>query len=161
MTDPAERRRWKLGRPSPALVVALLALFVSLSGTAVAAGVVPLAKHALTANTAVTAKTAQTAQNALKLGGLTAPQVGALASGPTIYVKTQPWVVAAGSDPQDFTTTCDTGEHVISGGFDNPDGNALLDGSHPSADGLSWVVNLGDLAPSDDAGGTLYAVCMR
>jgi len=34
-------------RPSPALVVALLALFVSLSGTAVAAGVVPLAKRAL------------------------------------------------------------------------------------------------------------------
>ena len=69
MTDPAERKRWRIGRPSPAMVVALLALFVALSGTAVAAGVVPLAKHALTANTATTAITAK---NALKLGGLTA-----------------------------------------------------------------------------------------
>jgi hypothetical protein len=161
MTDPAERKRWKLGRPSPALVVALLALFVALSGTAVAAGVVPLAKHALTANTAVTAKTALTAQNALKLGGLTPQQVGALATGPTVYVKTQPWTLTAGSDPQDFTTTCDQGGKVISGGYDNPDGDASLQGTHPSADGLSWVVNLDDLSPSDDTSGTLYAVCLR
>ena len=39
-------------RPSPALVIAVLALFVSLSGTAVAAGVVPLAKRALSADKA-------------------------------------------------------------------------------------------------------------
>jgi hypothetical protein len=52
------------------MIVALLALFVALSGTAVAAGVVPLAKRALTAD------------NAKKLNGFTATQiatVGALA----------------------------------------------------------------------------------
>ena len=36
--------------PSPALVVALMALFISLGGTAVAAGIVPLAKRALVAD---------------------------------------------------------------------------------------------------------------
>ena len=44
-------------------MVALLALFVSLSGTAVAAGVVPLAKRALTADRA------KVADNAKKLDG--------------------------------------------------------------------------------------------
>jgi len=52
--------------PSPALVIAVLALFVALSGTAVAAGVVPLAKRALVAD------------NAKKLNGLSA---GAIAAG--------------------------------------------------------------------------------
>ncbi len=157
MTGPAERKRWRIGRPSPAMVVALLALFVALSGTAVAAGVVPLAKHALTANTATTALTAK---NALKLAGLTPQQVGALATGPTIYIKTAPWTLTAGND-QEFTTTCDAGEHVISGGYDNPDGNALSADTHPSADGLSWVIDLQDLSPSSDTSGTLYAVCLR
>jgi len=152
MTGPAERKRSRIRRPSPALVVALLALFVALSGTAVAAGVVPLAKRALTADTA---------KNSLKLGGLTAAQVGSLAPPPNVYIKTAPWTLAAGSDPQDFTTACDAGEHVVSGGYDNPDGNALAQDTHPSADGLSWVINLQNLSPSDDSAGTLYAVCLR
>ncbi len=151
MTGPAERKRRRISRPSPALVVALLALFVALSGTAVAAGIVPLAKRALTANTA---------DNAKRLGGLTAAQVGSLAPPPNIYIKTAPWTLAAGTD-QEFTTTCDQGEKVISGGYDNPDGNALSADTHPSADGLSWVIDLQDLSPSSDTSGTLYAVCLR
>ena len=51
--------------PSPALVIAVAALFVSLGGTAVAAGVVPLAKRALVAD------------NAKKLGGQTATAIAA------------------------------------------------------------------------------------
>jgi len=50
----------------PALVLALIALFVALSGGAVAAGIVPLAQHAITAGTA---------SNALKLGGKTPAQI--------------------------------------------------------------------------------------
>ena len=42
----------KLRRPSPALVVASLALFVSLTGTAVSSGIVPLAKRARVADNA-------------------------------------------------------------------------------------------------------------
>jgi len=52
----------------PAFVLALIALFVALSEGAVAAGIVPLAKHALTAGTAT---------NALKLGGKTPTQIKA------------------------------------------------------------------------------------
>lgn len=59
-------KRSRLG--GPALVLALIALFVALSEGAVAAGIVPLAKHALTAGTAT---------NALKLGGKTPTQIKA------------------------------------------------------------------------------------
>lgn len=61
---------------SPALVVALIALFASLGGTAVAAGIVPLAKRALTADNA------KQADNARRLGGKTVAQIAAQARGP-------------------------------------------------------------------------------
>jgi hypothetical protein len=69
-------------RPSPALVVAVLALFVALSGTAVASGVVPLAKRAFTADKAKMADKAKVANTAKKLGGLTAAQLAARMRGP-------------------------------------------------------------------------------
>ena len=71
--------------PSPAMIVALLALFVALGGTAVAAGVVPLAKRALVAD------------NAKKLNGLTAGQIAAGIQG-RVAVKTGLWSVDAGTD---------------------------------------------------------------
>jgi hypothetical protein len=51
---------------APAFVLALVALFVALGGGAVAAGIVPLARHAITAGTA---------GNALKLDGKTSAQL--------------------------------------------------------------------------------------
>ena len=153
MTDPADRKTRK--RPSAALVVALLALFASLSGTAVAAGVVPLAKRAILADTA---------KNSLKLGGLTPQQVGSLAPPPNIYYITKPWTLSAGSDTTEFTVSCDQGEKVLSGGYDNsgdPQGNALAQDTHPTADGTGWVIDLQDLSPSSDTAGNLYAVCLR
>src|SRR4029079_14442388 len=57
-------KRFELG--APALVVACIALFVALSGGAVAAVVVPIAKRALTADTAMNAK---------KLGGKPPAQI--------------------------------------------------------------------------------------
>ena len=59
-------RKFRL--PSPAMAVALAALFVGLSGTAVAAGVPALAKRALVAD------------NAKKLGGQTSAQLLATAN---------------------------------------------------------------------------------
>ena len=56
----------KLGFPRPATVIASTALFVALSGGAWAAGIVPLAKHAYTADTATNSK---------KLGGKSLPAV--------------------------------------------------------------------------------------
>jgi len=63
------------------MIVALLALFVALSGTAVAAGIVPLAKRALVAD------------NAKKLNGATLKQVigGIATAAPALVsVQTQP-----------------------------------------------------------------------
>ena len=56
----------------PAIVLAAVALFVALGQGAVAAGIVPLARHAITAGTAT---------NALKLGGKTPAQVKATLRG--------------------------------------------------------------------------------
>ena len=75
-------KRFRL--PSPSMVVALLALFVALGGTAVAAGIVPLAKRALVAD------------NAKKLGGLSLGQIGASLPA-LITVRTAPWSLAAGA----------------------------------------------------------------
>src|SRR2546429_334142 len=58
----------KLGLSGPAFVLAVVALFVALSGGAVAAGIVPLARHAITADTA---------KNAKRLGGKTPAQIRA------------------------------------------------------------------------------------
>ena len=65
----------KLRLPGPAMAVALAALFVFLSGTAVAAGIVPLAKRALTADKA---KVAAVAADANKLEGKSATEVAAI-----------------------------------------------------------------------------------
>jgi hypothetical protein len=58
----------KLRLGGPAFALAMIALFVALSGVAVASGIVPLARHAITAGTAT---------NALKLGGKTPTQIKA------------------------------------------------------------------------------------
>src|SRR5438132_704990 len=65
----------KLRLPSPALVVACIALIVALSGTAVAAGIVANARHANKADLATRAL------NADKVGGKTAVQIAASGTG--------------------------------------------------------------------------------
>jgi hypothetical protein len=132
--------------PNPAMVVAMLALLVALSGTAVAAGIVPKAKVAL---------------NALKLQGKTAAQVAALAPAPTtvgglVTLKTAPWSLSGGA-VNDFTVTCDSGKKVTGGGFD---GAALGFQSRPGSDGASWKVTLGNLSDTSSVSGTLFATCI-
>jgi len=137
--------RKKIHLPSPALTVALIALFVALSGTAFAAGVVPLAKRALLAN------------NAKKLGGRTrgpASSVSAL-----VGVTTAPWSLQAGQGG-DFAVSCNAGEKAVSGGYDNPVGDAIALDTRPAPDGGGWKVYLGNLSNTAAASGTLYAVCV-
>lgn len=140
----------RIPRPSPALVVALLALFVALSGTAVAAGIVPRARLA---------------DNATKLQGKSAVQVAAMAAPPTslagyVTVKTASWSLSPRQD-NDFTVACDSGQKAIAGGFDNPNGLAFSFDNRPSADGGSWRVYLANPSDSAGASGSLYAVCLR
>jgi hypothetical protein len=133
-------------KPSPSMVVALIALFVALSGTAVAAGVVPLAKRALVAD------------NAQKLGGKTPKAIANLAR-PKVTVKTQSFTLDGGAQ-RDYTTACDTGQKAISGGYDNPTGTAIAVDNRPSADGAWWSIFLIN-TDTGTASGTLYAICLN
>src|SRR5690242_2187499 len=166
-------------RPSPALVVALLALFVSLSGTAIAAGVVPLAKRALTAD------------NAKKLGGQSAAQLVSAASAHAgdsdhLQGKTADELVAAAqpksaagfftlkqglfSMPKapasnkaqnlDVTLPCDAGQKAISGGFQYSQAEAFIVESGPTADGTSWHMQIENYSTADGAFGNTYVICV-
>jgi hypothetical protein len=66
----------RIPHPSPALALASAALFIALSGGAVAAGIVHLAKHARTADSATVARDAK------HLGGKTAAEIAASVRGP-------------------------------------------------------------------------------
>ncbi len=159
----------RMKRPSPAFVVAMVALFVALGGTAgaVVNAAVPLAKRALVAD------------NATKVGGLTAAQLGTAAAqagakvalgespaGPRpastaaslITVKQTPFVLGAGAQGS-FTATCDAGQKAIAGGYVNPVGTAFVD-TAPTSDGSGWTIYL--LATdSSAAGGVVEAICLK
>lgn len=151
---------WKPKRPSPALVVAMVALFVALTGSAsaVADAVVPLAKRALVSD------------NAKKLGGQTAQQIVSQASqlpGPAssaaglVSIKTGTWSLGPGADA-DFTIMCDAGLKAVGGGWDDPQGNAHAWDDRPTADGAGWRmwISMSPMAPGSQSGG-LYAVCIK
>ena len=169
----------RVPRPSPALVVAMLALLVSLTGTAVAAGVVPLAKRALSAD------------NAKKLGGQSAAQVVAAASAHAtdadkLQGKSADELVAAAqtktiaalftlkqgqfSMPQapsqnkaanlDLSIPCDGNQKAISGGFQYSQAEAYVVESGPTADGHSWHMQIENYSTADGAFGNTYVVCV-
>jgi hypothetical protein len=148
---------WRIKRPSSAFVVAIIALFVALGGTAgaVVNAAVPLAKRALVAD------------NAKKLGGQTASQLAlkaAQAPGPAstasglVTVKSVPYSLG-GDGESDVAATCDAGQKAIAGGFDNPSGFVLGLDSRPSPDGSGWRVYV--LAGASGGSGNVYAVCLR
>lgn len=149
--------------PSPALVIAVLALFVALGGSAVAAGVVPLAKRALSADKA------KISDNAKKLGGKTAAQLtteAAAKSGPAssasglITVRTTAVNLGAGQVAP-ANVACSAGEKASGGGFVVGSGLPLVLASGPSADGSGWSLMLFNLSDSEGASGTAQVVCMR
>jgi hypothetical protein len=157
----------RIRKPGPAMIVALAALFVALSGSAVAAGIVPLAKRALSADNA---KHALVADSAKKLGSQTAAQIAAQAAqapGPAssaaglITVKTATWTNAPASG-NDFTVSCDSGQKAISGGWEDPAGYSHPWDTRPTADGGGWhiFVSTASNAPGAQTG-TLYAVCLK
>jgi hypothetical protein len=142
----------KLKFPSPALVLASIALFVALSGTAVAAGVVPLAKRALQAD------------NARKLGGKTPAQIASLPGPATsasglVTTKTAAFSLNP-NEGKDVIVACDAGQKAIGGGFDSNGPVFNLD-MRPMGDGAAWAVYVANAHDSQAASGTVYAVCLR
>lgn len=146
-------------RPSAALVISMIALFVALGGTAgaVVTAAVPLAKRALVAD------------NAKKLGGQTSSQLvsqAAAAPGPAstasglITVKSAPFALSADGQGR-FTATCDAGQKAISGGYANPVGTAFSVETGPTADGSGWSIYLLEASGSSSAIGIVQAVCLK
>ena len=138
----------KLRLPSPALVVACIALLVSLSGTAIAAS--PIVKRALFAT------------NAGKLQGKTAAEVAALPSPSSsaaglLSSKTQSDSLSPNSG-REFTIGCDTGKKVVSGGFSST-GSVISFDSRPTSD-TTWGIYLANMSASQGAAVSLYAVCL-
>jgi hypothetical protein len=146
-------------RPSAALVVAMIALFVALGGTAgaVVTAAVPLAKRALVAD------------NAKKLSGQTASQLvsqAAAAPGPAnaaaslISVKTAPFALSANGQGS-FTATCDAGQKAIAGGYANPVGTAFSVDTGPTSDGSGWSIYLLEGTGNSVAAGLVQAICLK
>lgn len=173
----------KLRLPSPAMLVAMVSLFVALTSTGWAQNVVPLAKRALTADKA------KVAANAQKLNGLTATQIAAtpgpatdaatvngrsaaqIAStpGPTssilpglVTYRTQSFSVDAEGDVAKDTALCLSDEKAIAGGWEQSSGLADVISDRPTPDGSGWrfaiFAESGNELP---ASGTIYVVCAK
>jgi hypothetical protein len=136
----------RIRRPSPAMIVALGALLVALSGTAMAAGIVPLAKRALIAD------------NAKKLQGKTSAQLTVPVAG-RVALRTAAWSLNPGGS-SDFAAACNPGEKVVGGGYDHSSGDVLSLDNRPAADGSGWKVSLESLSPTNATAGTIYAICV-
>ncbi len=156
----------KLRLPSPALIVACLALVVALSGTAVAAGIVANARHANKADLATRAL------NADKVGGKTpvqiaaaAAQAGAQLPGPAstaaglLVVKTQSGGQVAAQRNGTFAISCDTGAKIMGAGFSS-DGPVINFNSYPTSD-TTWTFELVNLDDAAAHNVSLYATCLK
>lgn len=139
---------FKLRLPSPAIVIACVALLVSMSGTAIAAS--PVVKRALFAN------------NAGKLQGKSTVEIAGLpgpASTAAGLLSTKTLADSLGADAgREFTIGCDTGKKIVSGGYSSS-GPVIPFDSRPTSEG-TWGMYLANLSSSQGATITLYAVCL-
>jgi hypothetical protein len=172
----------KFSRPSPSFGLSLLALFISLSGTAVAAGVVPLAKHALVADNAkkLQGRTAaqvvgtasahsQLADNANLLQGKSIDEVVSMAQTKSVSsfftlkqgdfsMPTAPGQGTART--LELTLPCDPGQKAVSGGFQFSQAPAYLDEMGPTSNGTAWHMLLENDSTSNGAFGNTYVICV-
>ena len=170
------RIRTRVRRPSAPLVISMIALFVALSGAAVAAA--PVVKEALHA------KRADLAKNSLKLNGQTAAQIAAT-PGPAdtlngqtaaqiiaaakaggalaVHVRTTGWNEDTTDHNIDWYADCLANEKVVGGGWDETEGIAVFQFNRPTHhNGVdAWQVQT---RINEDAGapahGSIYAVCV-
>jgi hypothetical protein len=152
-------------RPSPAMTIAVIALFAALAGSAIGAGTVAYAKkagHANTANVANNAKKLQKKTVAQILAMVPAPTIPPVSSvGDLVTVKKGAWA-QAGFSLQGYTVTCDSGQKAIGGGWDqtNPTAGGVYSlSSFPNADDSGWTVWIFNQAGSHS--GATYAICLK
>jgi hypothetical protein len=148
------------------MAIALAALFVALSGTAVAAGVPALAKRALVAD------------NAKKLGGQTSAQLlgaakqqaeaaasaAAQQPGPAstasglVVIKTAPAGQFAPGQFRELQISCDAGQKVMGGGL-STDGIVVALDSFPSSE-TTWTASGLNLV-NQPATASVWATCLK
>jgi hypothetical protein len=157
-------------RPSAALVVAMIALFVALGGTAgaVVTAAVPLAKRALVADNAKKVG-GQTAQQIAAQGAAQGAKAAAALSPPgareastavsLVSTKTQSAQLGAGA-AQAFQIVCDSGQKVLSGGFVADNAVIIAVGNGPVSD-TTWGIGLLNLDSSAPANVNLYGICIK
>jgi hypothetical protein len=152
--------------PSPAMVVASIALILALTGTAAAVTVaaVPLAKRALLADNAskLQGKTSAAlvqaaAQAATQQAGQT-PGPASTAAG-LVTIKNQAAGQVAAQGLQTFAISCDGGAKIMGGGFSS-DGPVLAINSYPTSD-TTWSTRFINLDDSAGHNVTLYATCLK
>lgn len=181
----------RMKRPSTALVVAMVALFVALGGTAgaVVTATVPLAKRALVADraktadkakTATTAKTAKVANNAKRLGGGTVEQVviAAATVGAEAALELSPQGPRPASTAAGLVTikqapfTLGAGQANAASitcdagqkaisGGFSSHGIVVALGSFPSNNGTTWAFFLDNLDTGAPVNGDVYVTCLR
>jgi hypothetical protein len=162
----------KLRLPGPAMVVALLALFVALSGTAVAAGVPALAKRALVADNAkklsgkTSAQLLAAASATSKSQADAAGQAAAAAPGPASTVAGLAVIKSAAvgqlnpGQIREFSISCDAGQQVVGGGLSS-DALMVIFDSFPS-NATTWTASGGNIfGGSPPASVSIWAVCMK
>lgn len=166
-------------RPTAAMAVALLALFIALSGTAIAAApIVAKARFALNAGKlqgktatqvagmAVGGKTAEQIA-AMALGGKTAEEIAAMpgpASSVVGLLTVRRGTQHFNSNGEGYVSAgCAAGEKVLGGGWrgspSNRDVLALEDG--PTDEGTGWRVYLWNGNARADAQIEVLAVCVK
>jgi len=158
----------RLKAPSPALVIACVALFVALGGTAIAAA--PPVKRALFANNAakLQGKTARQVAAipgpASSLQGLTADDIASMESPAStaaslVSSNTVPFALAP-KEAKDFSAGCPGGAKAVSGGYASPNAVLGLD-TRPTADGGGWTVYLANSSDTQSATGSVQVICIR
>jgi hypothetical protein len=137
-------------RPSPALIVASIALLVATTGTAVAA--TPVVKRALFAN------------NAGKLQGRTAAQVAAM-PGPAasarslVGIQGREFFALSGSGTTE-SITCGSGR-AVGLRWETLGGGLAVPTSIQETSETTWRVEFLNLRADGPARGTAYLVCLR
>jgi hypothetical protein len=172
------RMRMRIRRPSPALVIAVIALFVALSGTGLASTIVKEALHAkkadraklatnsLKLNNQTVAQVAAIPGPATSLGGLTAEQIEA-APGPAnaisglLTVRSVGWSNPSDKQGTDWFAKCQPGEKAIAGGWDEIQGNARFTYNRPTPDDTAWWVHTFTAENTAPASGSIWVVCSK
>ena len=156
--------RHKLRLPGPAMVVALVALFVALSGTESRPACPPSPSGLLLPTTRRSWVVRHPHSCCRKQRPQRPPRRssrGRQLRGESRIVKSAPFTVGPGGETV-VTAACDAGSKATGGGFINPTSALVLSaGATTTADGSGWTEDLVNISDSTPGAGNVVVVCMK